>query len=66
MFLPENQYAEIYNNIAFINWESAKGGAPYIVSVKNMFEHLTCNIDLKVSISNVTAGTVATLNSFNN
>jgi tetratricopeptide (TPR) repeat protein len=38
VFLPENQYAEIYNNIAVINWESAKGGAPYIVSVKNMFD----------------------------
>jgi len=38
VFLPENQYAEIFNNIAVINWESAKGGAPYIVSVKNMFD----------------------------
>ena len=36
-FLPENQNAEIFNNIAYINWES-KGGAPYIVSFKNMFD----------------------------
>ncbi len=38
VFLPENQNAEIFNNIAIINWESAKGVAPYIVSVKNMFD----------------------------
>ncbi len=38
VFLPENQYAEIYNNTAIINWESTKGGGPYIVSLKNMFD----------------------------
>jgi len=37
VFLPENQYAGIYNNIAIINWE-AKTGGPYIVSFKNMFD----------------------------
>jgi hypothetical protein len=37
VFLPENQNAEIFNNIAYVNWES-KGGAPYIVSFKNMFD----------------------------
>jgi hypothetical protein len=37
VFLPENQNAEIFNNIAYVNWE-AKGGAPYIVSFKNMFD----------------------------
>lgn len=38
VFLPENQYAEIYNNTAIINWEATKGGGPYIVSLKNMFD----------------------------
>ncbi len=38
VFLPENQYAEVFNNIAIINWESSKGVAPYIVLVKNMFD----------------------------
>jgi tetratricopeptide (TPR) repeat protein len=38
VFLPENQYAEIFNSVVVINWESAKGGAPYIVLVKNMFD----------------------------
>ncbi len=38
VFLPENQYAEIYNNTAIINWESTKGGGPYIVTLKNMFD----------------------------
>jgi len=37
VFLPENQNAEIFNNIAYVNWE-AKGSGPYIVSFKNMFD----------------------------
>jgi len=37
VFLPENQNAEIFNNIAYVNWE-AKGGGPFIVSFKNMFD----------------------------
>ena len=38
VFLPENQYSEVFNNTATINWESSKGGGPYIVSIKNMFD----------------------------
>jgi hypothetical protein len=37
VYLPENQNAEIFNNIAYVVWE-AKVGAPYIVSFKNMFD----------------------------
>jgi hypothetical protein len=38
VFLPENQYAEIYNTNVIVNWESAKGGGPYVVTIKNMFD----------------------------
>jgi hypothetical protein len=38
VFLPENQYAEIYNNSVIVNWEANKGVAPYLVVVKNMFD----------------------------
>ena len=37
VFLPQNQYSGVYNNAAIINWE-AKGGGPYIVTLKNMFD----------------------------
>jgi len=37
VYLPENQDAGIYNNIAIINWE-AKNSGPYIVTFKNMFD----------------------------
>jgi hypothetical protein len=37
VFLPENQYSSIYNTTAIINWQS-KGGGPYVVTLKNMFE----------------------------
>ncbi|HCW09316.1 MAG TPA: hypothetical protein DGG95_18325 [Cytophagales bacterium] len=38
VFLPENQYGEAYNSTVIINWEAAKGGSPYIVTFKNMFD----------------------------
>jgi hypothetical protein len=38
VFLPENQYSDIYNTSLIINWESAKGAGPYVVTVKNMFD----------------------------
>lgn len=37
VFLPQNQYSGIYNNTAIINWE-AKGGGPYVITLKNMFD----------------------------
>jgi len=37
VFLPLNQYSSIYNSTAIINWE-AKGGGPYVVTLKNMWE----------------------------
>ncbi|MGC4021557.1 MAG: hypothetical protein QM734_06260 [Cyclobacteriaceae bacterium] len=45
VFLPENQYAEIYNSTAIINWQATKGGAPYIVSLKNMFDEELTKIE---------------------
>lgn len=38
VFLPENQNGEVFNNIVVINWEASKGGAPFIVTIKNMFD----------------------------
>lgn len=38
VFLPENQFSDVYNNFAVINWESSKSGGPYVVSFKNMFD----------------------------
>src|SRR5258708_27853866 len=38
VFLPENQFADIYNSTVIINWQASKGGAPYIVVLKNMFD----------------------------
>lgn len=38
VFLPENQYASVYNNIAIINWDVTKTKGPYVVTIKNMFD----------------------------
>jgi hypothetical protein len=53
VFLPENQYAEIFNSIAVINWESTKGGAPYIVFVKNMFDEELAKIETPESVTQI-------------
>jgi hypothetical protein len=38
VFLPENQFADVFNNTVVINWESPKAGGPYVVVMKNMFD----------------------------
>ena len=38
VFLPDNQYAGVYNNTATINWDITKIKGPYVVIVKNMFD----------------------------
>lgn len=53
VYLPENQYAEIFNNIAVINWESAKGGAPFVVSVKNMFDEELAKIETPENVTQI-------------
>src|SRR5882672_5412441 len=53
VFLPENQYAEIFNSIAVINWQSAKGGAPYIISVKNMFDEELAKIETPENVTQI-------------
>jgi hypothetical protein len=36
VFLPENNNADVFSNIAIINWEKKDG--PYVVTLKNMFD----------------------------
>src|SRR5688500_10109721 len=38
IFLPDNQHAGIFNDLAIINWDGSKVAGPYVVTVKNMFE----------------------------
>jgi len=38
VFLPENQYSDVFNTTAIVNWESPKAGGPYVVVLKNMFD----------------------------
>jgi hypothetical protein len=45
VFLPENQYSDIYNKNLIINWESSKGSGPYVVIVKNMFDEELIKIE---------------------
>ena len=45
VFLPENQFSEVFNTIAIINWESSKSGGPYVVTLKNMFDDELAKIE---------------------
>lgn len=38
VFLPDNQRAGIFNDVAVVNWDGSKVAGPYIVTVRNMFE----------------------------
>ncbi|HNP94596.1 MAG TPA: hypothetical protein PKJ63_03175 [Cyclobacteriaceae bacterium] len=38
VYLPENQYSGVFSQKAIINWSAEKGGAPYVVTFKNMFD----------------------------
>ncbi|MBX2942994.1 MAG: hypothetical protein KF860_11675 [Cyclobacteriaceae bacterium] len=38
LYLPENQNSGVFSKKVVINWGAEKGGAPYIVSLKNMFD----------------------------
>lgn len=38
IFLPDNQHAGIFNDLAIINWDGSKVAGPYVITVKNMFE----------------------------
>lgn len=43
--LPDNQYSEIFNSTAIVNWEAAKSGGPYVVTIKNMFDEELAKIE---------------------
>ncbi|MGC4021556.1 MAG: hypothetical protein QM734_06255 [Cyclobacteriaceae bacterium] len=38
IYLPENQDAEIFNNFAIFSWETKKGGAPYVITLKDLYD----------------------------
>ena len=56
VFLPENQYSDVFNSTVVVNWESPKAGGPYVVVLKNMFDdelakYETPETSLKLNLS---------------
>ena len=45
VFLPENQFSEIFNTTAIVNWESPKTAGTYVVVLKNMFDDELAKIE---------------------
>lgn len=37
VYLPENQYSDIFNDKVTVKWQPAKSGGPYVVTVTDMF-----------------------------
>lgn len=57
LFLPDNQHAGIFSDIAIVNWDGSKVAGPYVVTVKNMFEDIlvkeeTSESSYKLDLSN--------------
>lgn len=38
VYLPENQFSGVFNKKVIVNWSLEKGGAPFVVTFKNMFD----------------------------
>jgi hypothetical protein len=45
VMLPENQYSGVYNNEVVINWDGSKVAAPYVVTVRSIFEDVLDKIE---------------------
>lgn len=47
VFLPNNQFASVYNNIVFVAWDNTREKGPYTVSFYNMFDDLLLKLETK-------------------
>lgn len=43
--LPEKEQSKVFNKIAVIKWDAIEGGAPYVVTLKNMFEDVLTEVE---------------------
>ena len=53
VYLPKNNYAEVFNNFAILNWDGTKAG-PYVVTVKNMFDEELSKIETPENTAKIT------------
>ncbi len=44
VYLPNNQYASVFNNIVYVNWDKAEKG-PFTVSFLNMFDDVLLKVE---------------------
>jgi len=44
VFLPNNQYASVFNNVVYVNWDKAEKG-PYTVTFLNMFDDVLLKVE---------------------
>ncbi|HNV31083.1 MAG TPA: hypothetical protein PKJ83_18180 [Cyclobacteriaceae bacterium] len=44
VYLPNNQYASVFNNIVYVNWDKAQKG-PFTVSFLNMFDDVLLKVE---------------------
>jgi len=44
VFLPSNQFASVFNNVVYVNWDKTEKG-PYTVSFLNMFDDVLLKVE---------------------
>lgn len=44
VFLPNNQFASVFNNVVYVNWDKAEKG-PYTVTFLNMFDDVLLKVE---------------------
>jgi hypothetical protein len=52
VYLPNNQYASVFNNIVFVSWDKTEKG-PYTVSFLNMFDDVLQKIETPENIVSI-------------
>ena len=56
LLLPPNQHSGIYNNTAIIKWEAEESAAPYIVTLRNMFDDELAKIETSATSLEIDLG----------
>ncbi|MBL7874535.1 MAG: hypothetical protein JNL53_02660 [Cyclobacteriaceae bacterium] len=52
VYLPNNQYASVFNNIVYVNWDKSEKG-PYVVSFLNMFDDVLQKIETPENVVSI-------------
>lgn len=57
LYMPDNTFADVFNQVAIINWEAPAGRGPFVVVFKNMFDEELTKIETAEHTAQINLGT---------